>query len=337
MRVASCGHPCPPHVGRQRRQCEDCRPGQVWNYYVGKERQALCGHLAPYSPGPPRKTCPDCTEARPRKQPRSTERQVCKWCIEGFLASRPAKFCSRACAVQYQQRHKTVACTEGGCSRPYTARGLCSTHYNQKHQPNRHAKVLVTCDYCGVDALKPKTGKYAHRFCSEVCRDLWRLANPYLILRGSCPVPDTHPSRSTRVPEDHPSRWPAVFPATRIYVVDCAWCERTFVHNQPAVRFCGARCSRSYHKARRGRRFVVSTTRRRRLYERDGWQCQLCLDPVDPDLPVSDPWSATLDHIEPQSHALIPDHSDSNLRLAHRWCNSVRQDGTGPCLLPSAA
>jgi len=70
----------------------------------------------------------------------------------------------------------------------------------------------------------------------------------------------------------------------------------------------------------------ISTKRRRSLYDRDGWVCQLCLEPVDPDLPSSDQWAATLDHIVPQSHAVFPDHSDGNLRLAHRWCNSVRGD-----------
>jgi hypothetical protein len=39
-----------------------------------------------------------------------------------------------------------------------------------------------------------------------------------------------------------------------------------------------------------------------------------------------DDWAPSLDHIEPQSWALIPDHSPANLRLAHRWCNSVRGD-----------
>jgi hypothetical protein len=39
-------------------------------------------------------------------------------------------------------------------------------------------------------------------------------------------------------------------------------------------------------------------------------------------------YAASLDHIIPQSMQLIPDHSPSNLRLVHRWCNSARGDGT---------
>ena len=60
------------------------------------------------------------------------------------------------------------------------------------------------------------------------------------------------------------------------------------------------------------------------IYERDGWACQLCFEPVDKDLHYNDRMAATLDHIEPQSSALIPDHSAENLRLSHRACNSRR-------------
>lgn len=60
------------------------------------------------------------------------------------------------------------------------------------------------------------------------------------------------------------------------------------------------------------------------VYERDKWVCQICREPIDPALGASDRMSATLDHIECQSWALIPDHSPKNLRMAHRSCNSRR-------------
>ena len=60
------------------------------------------------------------------------------------------------------------------------------------------------------------------------------------------------------------------------------------------------------------------------VYERDGWICQLCSKPVDPELDPNDRMAATLDHIECRSWSLIPDDSPANLRLAHRACNSRR-------------
>lgn len=75
-------------------------------------------------------------------------------------------------------------------------------------------------------------------------------------------------------------------------------------------------------------RFAVPPSRRRRLYERDGWVCQLCFEPVDREAHYLDDWAPSLDHIIPQASTLVPDHSDANLRTAHRWCNAVRGDGT---------
>jgi 5-methylcytosine-specific restriction endonuclease McrA len=72
--------------------------------------------------------------------------------------------------------------------------------------------------------------------------------------------------------------------------------------------------------------YWVAPPTRQAIYDRDGWVCQLCSAPVDPSLDPNDRFAATLDHVECQSWALIPDHSPKNLRLAHRACNSRRRD-----------
>lgn len=68
----------------------------------------------------------------------------------------------------------------------------------------------------------------------------------------------------------------------------------------------------------------ISKRGRLAIYERDGWECQLCGDPVDSTLDVQDRMAATLDHIAPRALTLFPDDSPENLRLAHRACNSAR-------------
>ena len=60
------------------------------------------------------------------------------------------------------------------------------------------------------------------------------------------------------------------------------------------------------------------------IYERDEWTCQLCRKPVDLAVHHLHRDAPSLDHIEPQSLALIPNHAPSNLRTAHRGCNSAR-------------
>lgn len=107
-------------------------------------------------------------------------------------------------------------------------------------------------------------------------------------------------------------------------VGECAQCLQAFTRHGRVSRFCSTKC-----RQRARRTWKIATRDRLAIYERDGWVCQLCEEPVDRDLMTTDPlndWAPSLDHIEPQSHALIPDHSPENLRLAHRWCNSVRGD-----------
>ncbi|WP_425248691.1 HNH endonuclease [Auritidibacter ignavus] len=60
------------------------------------------------------------------------------------------------------------------------------------------------------------------------------------------------------------------------------------------------------------------------LYNRDSWLCHLCSEPVDRDAHYNDDYAASLDHIIPRSKGGSDD--PSNLRTAHRICNSMRQD-----------
>lgn len=107
----------------------------------------------------------------------------------------------------------------------------------------------------------------------------------------------------------------------------CSWCEEPFC--SPSGRYCSKSCSRHAAEARKSpMRFKPTPRLRREVYERDGWLCGLCDLPIDPNLRWPDKWSASLDHIVPQSHMLIPDHSASNLRAVHLQCNSMRGDGS---------
>ena len=75
------------------------------------------------------------------------------------------------------------------------------------------------------------------------------------------------------------------------------------------------------------RRYHLRKGEREAIYERDGWICQLCDEPVDQTLDPNHAWSATLDHIVPQSVSPELRTDPSNLRLAHRWCNARRGAG----------
>lgn len=104
----------------------------------------------------------------------------------------------------------------------------------------------------------------------------------------------------------------------------CTYCGDQFVRRGGASPYCSKACNRA---DRRGK--WITARARQRIYERDNWTCQLCLEPVEvTESGEYNPWAPSLDHIAPQSHMLLPDHSPENLRTAHVWCNAVRGDGT---------
>jgi 5-methylcytosine-specific restriction endonuclease McrA len=58
------------------------------------------------------------------------------------------------------------------------------------------------------------------------------------------------------------------------------------------------------------------------VFERDGWICQLCDEPVDRNLHWPDPLSASLDHIIPITKGGTDKYA--NAQLAHLQCNLIK-------------
>lgn len=96
---------------------------------------------------------------------------------------------------------------------------------------------------------------------------------------------------------------------------------------------CGAGDCRLRYNAERSRGFMHERRARIRnndwerfnpveVYERDGWVCGLCDEPVDSALRFPDPRSVSLDHITPVS--LGGPHTRVNTRCSHLGCNSRR-------------
>lgn len=58
------------------------------------------------------------------------------------------------------------------------------------------------------------------------------------------------------------------------------------------------------------------------VFERDGWQCGLCGEPVDKYRRFPDPFAATLDHVIPL--CLGGEHTYENVQCSHSYCNSLK-------------
>lgn len=60
------------------------------------------------------------------------------------------------------------------------------------------------------------------------------------------------------------------------------------------------------------------------VHARDGWKCQLCCLPIDPEVAWPDPMSASVDHIVPLARGGL--HAMSNVQSAHLGCNCRKGD-----------
>lgn len=265
------------------------------------------------------RTCPVCTDLIP------------------VGAHRNRKFCSDKCRRWSASHLNPRRCSVDGCTNRHRAKGLCGTHYGQRISgADRHRKADVACAACGKRCEKVASG--ARRpVCSYRCRyylqfGKWPTSRSLVPFGGgACSLPATHPvMRLVRIADRHLAQ---VDPRWKFISGPCAWCgDRFTIRTAGPARYCSIRCGKRANKARHeqavGGRFQPSPRLRAMIYARDGWTCQLCMEPVDRNAHHLDDWAPSLDHIEPQSAALVPDHTPENLRTAHRWCNAIRGDGS---------
>lgn len=124
----------------------------------------------------------------------------------------------------------------------------------------------------------------------------------------------------------------------RVWVAGwCPSCGDAFVSAHVQSRYCSPVCEkRESRRVRRDRKRAAHVERvyRRRVYERDGWICRLCLDPVDRDAVVPAGLAPTLDHILPLGAQ--GRHEYANVQCAHFICNS-RKGARGDAQLSFAA
>lgn len=169
-------------------------------------------------------------------------------------------------------------------------------------------RIETTCGWCRV-VFSARTDRN-QRFCSLIC------AND---AQGRRPAPMSAVRRHALARAAKAAVGSSG--GNRVWVQGaCMVCGTDFLSPGVQSRYCSQAC----RAKNRNRSFGVSWLDRMALFARDGWMCQICSEPVDYAADPRSDWYPTLDHILPRSRG--GSHEFTNLRTAHRWCNSVRGD-----------
>mgnify|MGYP001564125414 CR=1 FL=1 len=243
------------------------------------------------------------------------------------MNQRDCAACGKPFDVNPRERRPRLTCSE-------RCRGL-------RRHGTLAALTHAPCPVCGADM----TGRRSDaQYCASACWDVAngkRRAEPLALIHcalSSCGV-EFQPTHSNQrcCTEKHGKaldKLNAKSSGRDMVAVPCAVCASdvlAYPGRTVRAKCCSAECRDTYVAGlpkRVSKSFYVSKSNRAAIYQRDGWTCQLCFEPVQSDLDPLDNWAPSLDHIICQSWTETPDHSPENLRLAHRWCNSVRGNET---------
>lgn len=225
-------------------------------------------------------------------------------------------------------------CLIDDCPGRVVARSLCSRHYSNYRN---HGTPLpeVCCADCGYEMPGAHMGRRRCEPCADERAKSLRRARAAERKRSSRPRACYRCGEQTE-PTAREKKLCAACTKVRAYPCGDESCDRpTFslglcsMHYKRAKRADGAWASEpwddrrrnNYHKRRAlkvgsaaGPAFTNAE-----VFERDGWVCGLCDEPVSPGAVYPDPLSASLDHVVPLSRGGA--HSLENSQLAHLACN----------------
>lgn len=254
-----------------------------------------------------------------------------------------AKGTCRYCGVAIVGRQRTK-CAAIECLRAYnnerTARFNAKwkaehgARFGSKYKSGRPIKRERTCESCGKTY---RTSRPTGRVCSLSC---WWFINPQTIKRSPL---DWHQCRGCEHWIATPGRaWcskrcrcgqrpPPKGIARRFVYGPCRHCGGPFLalnFGGPLPQFCSQHCSKTEQRDRyraTKREAYVSPVSRLRIFERDGWRCQICRRLVKRGAVVPHPKAPVVDHIIPL--AMGGTHEERNAQTAHYLCNSIKAAG----------
>lgn len=257
--------------------------------------------------------------------------KTCELCGESFEPSANhswQRFCSTKCNSDWTYRNPSKHQYECQyCHKIFTAKHVSRNKYCSRECAFAHKAAkpvepvepkMVCCKWCNTE-FKQKHGKF---WCSDECRKAseaarqrrFDAAKKILVAR-----PCKH-CRQQFTPEHGNKR--------RVFCSEV--CQRKAAHKNRDPKFRGTFNSTGRKKLRAfyGDSWEehYEPVSRLRIYERDGWKCQIC----GRKLKLTKEWAAnqaTVDHIAPLAHG--GEHKRTNMQAACMKCNSAKGDTGG--------
>lgn len=237
---------------------------------------------------------------------------------------------------------RRVQCGAPECKRQYTnerQREFQSKHraatgrsYSRQYDKPRMKAYPITCAQCGREATVTKT---TSRHCSHQCfyDARYGAARPRDDYAGISKSEYLARERAKTRRRKAQKRLEVAAAGTKGAGVwctgRCARCGSQFTRRSTSAptAYCSRRCrTRADASLRRALRAGAEAhaVSRWKIYERDGWTCHICGDPVDRNARVPDLAAPVLDHVTPIARG--GEHTEGNLKTAHFYCNSVKRD-----------
>ena len=179
----------------------------------------------------------------------------------------------------------------------------------------------MDCVWCGRTPFEPRrNGGRPQRYCSSTCRK--RAAVAALVDRD----PDYY-RRWYRANKDRWDQYSQQQSPAIVQRKNRKWRTANPDKAKAAVkRWYDANPDqiRRYARERAAlkRSVLVESFDESEIFDRDGWICQLCSEPVDPSEGPRSSRSKSLDHIVPLTKGGL--HTRENSQLAHLGCNSAK-------------
>lgn len=217
---------------------------------------------------------------------------------------------------------KPDQCTVDGCGKPVHGRGLCGAHWRRNHVHGAPSgggpERLTGIEHCTIgDCAEPTE---ARGMCARHYRRHRYATEPEYRAKRLAEWRDWADRNQDSLAEYRAEYRAATTEQRAAYIAQ--WRDD---HPWSSV-------AHSYQRRRRAAGLdatVAELVIPAEVFTRDGWLCQICIEPVDPDETFPNAACATLDHIIPVSD---PDssHTYENTQLAHLRCNQRKSDSVIP-------